>query len=143
MSSNYLQKEKTENYSFFQVPKMFFAEEKYKGISAEAILLFGLMMDRISLSRENGWIDDNGNVYIYYTIKDIKETFSCSGAKAIQMLQELTDMDLIDRQRTGLCKPNVIYIKDFTRFQKTEFRNFNNQNSGMLKNRSPDFQNHR
>ena len=140
MSSNYLQKEKTENYSFFQVPKMFFAEEKYKGISAEAILLFGLMLDRISLSRENGWIDDNGNVYIYYTIKDIKEVFGCSGAKAIQMLQELTDVDLIDRQRTGLCKPNVIYVKDFTRFQKTEFLNSNNQNSGMLKNRSPDFQ---
>ncbi|MBP5249700.1 MAG: replication initiator protein A, partial [Lachnospiraceae bacterium] len=123
MNSDYLQKEKTEKYSFFPVPKMMVMDKEFIKISAEAKLLFGLMLDRLSLSRKNGWLDENGNVFIYFTIEDVRYFLRCSATKAVSVLKELTTVNLIDCRRVGLGKPNMIYIKDFTRCQKTEFKN--------------------
>ena len=140
MNSDYLQKEKTEKYSFFPVPKMMVMDEEFIKISAEAKLLFGLMLDRLSLSRKNGWLDENGNVFIYFTIEDIRYFLRCSATKAVSVLKELTTVNLIDCRRVGLGKPNMIYIKDFTRFQKTEFKNSENQDSEVSKIRTQDYQ---
>lgn len=140
MNSDYLQKEKTEKYSFFPVPKMMVMDKEFIKISAEAKLLFGLMLDRLSLSRKNGWLDENGNVFIYFTIEDVRYFLRCSATKAVSVLKELTTVNLIDCRRVGLGKPNMIYIKDFTRFQKTEFKNSENQDSEVSKIRTQDYQ---
>ena len=140
MNSDYLQKEKTEKYPFFPVPKMMVMDKEFIKTSAEAKLSFGLMLDRLSLSRKNGWLDENGNVFIYFTIEDVRYFLRCSATKAVSVLKELTKVNLIDCRRIGLGKPNMIYIKDFTRLQKTEFKNSENQDSEISKIRTQDYQ---
>ena len=69
MVFDYFYEEQSESYSFYRIPKMLFTEEIFEALSTDAKVLYGLLLDRISLSRENGWMDDAGRVYVYYTIK--------------------------------------------------------------------------
>ena len=69
MVFDYFYEEQSESYSFYRIPKMLFTEEIFEALSTDAKVLYGLLLDRISLSRENGWMDDVGRVYVYYTIK--------------------------------------------------------------------------
>lgn len=107
--------EESEQFAFYRVPKLLFTSERFRNLSAEAKLLYGLFLDRMSVSQKNGWIDENGRVYIIYTVEGIMEAFGCGNKKAIQLLAELENKaDLILRKRQGLGKPNLIYVKKFT-----------------------------
>lgn len=57
-----------KSFAFYKVPKALF-EEKYKSVSTDAKMLYGLLLDRMYLSVKNGWIDKQGRVYQYFTIK--------------------------------------------------------------------------
>lgn len=74
MVFDYFYEEQSESYSFYRIPKMLFTEEIFEALSTDAKVLYGLLLDRISLSRENGWLDDVGRVYVYYTIKSVKKS---------------------------------------------------------------------
>ena len=60
-----------EQFSFFRIPRLLFKDERFKTLSCEAKLLYGLMLDRLSLSRNNGWFDEQGRVYINYLLEHI------------------------------------------------------------------------
>lgn len=111
---------------------MLFTEEIFEALSTDAKVLYGLLLDRISLSRENGWLDDAGRVYVYYTIKSVKKSMRCANTKACGLLRELDEFGLIERKKQGLGKPTIIYVKDFTRFRKTELLDSEKQNSVIL-----------
>lgn len=64
MEFSYFQEHESEQFTFFRIPKILFSDERFAGLSSEAKILYGLMLDRVGLSRKNGWIDQNGNVYI-------------------------------------------------------------------------------
>lgn len=103
--------------SFYQLPKELFTNEYFKGISCEAKVLYGMMLDRISLSRKNKWIDDIGRVYIIFTVEEIMEKLNCGRNKAVNCLKELdsaTGIGLIEKKRIGLGKSNIIYVKNFS-----------------------------
>ena len=87
-----------KNFAFYKVPKALF-EEKYKSVSTDAKMLYGLLLDRMYLSVKNGWIDKQGRAYQYFTIKSVQE--------------KLQTADLILRKRQGQGKPNMIYLKQF------------------------------
>ena len=74
MVFDYFYEEQSESYSFYRIPKMLFTEEIFEALSTDAKVLYGLLLDRISLSRENGWMDDAGRVYVYYTIRSVKRS---------------------------------------------------------------------
>ena len=74
----YFQEQDSEQFTFFRVPKVLFADERFRGISSEAKLLYGVMLDRVSLSRKNGWMDEHGNVCIQFTVEEICEHFKWS-----------------------------------------------------------------
>lgn len=79
-------------------------------------MLYGLMLDRMSLSMKNQWLDEEGRAYIYYSLDDIMEALGCSNKKAISIMKELdTDagIGLIERKRQGQGKPTMIYLKQF------------------------------
>lgn len=123
-----------EQFAFYRIPKVLFEAEGVKNISTDAKLLYGLMLDRMQLSVKNNWVDENGRVYIYFTAKQIMKAIGCASQKAIKLLDELEDTaGLIERERTGLNKPNRIYVKNFISvFRKSKFQSFENQNTGVL-----------
>ena len=132
MVFDYFYEEQSESYSFYRIPKMLFTEEIFEALSTDAKVLYGLLLDRISLSRENGWLDDAGRVYVYYTIKSVKKSMRCANTKACGLLRELDEFGLIERKKQGLGKPTIIYVKDFTRFRKAELLGSEKQNSVIL-----------
>lgn len=103
--------------SYYRIPKLLFIHPYYQRISADAKVLYGLLLDRMQLSLKNGWYDEDGRVYIYYTIQEIMERMSCGNQKAVGMMKELDSdhgIGLIEKKRQGRGKPNAIYVKNFT-----------------------------
>lgn len=132
MVFDYFYEEQSESYSFYRIPKMLFTEEIFEALSTDAKVLYGLLLDRISLSRDNGWLDDAGRVYVYYTIRSVKKSMRCANTKACGLLRELDEFGFIERKKQGLGKPTIIYVKDFTRFRKAELLDSDMQNSVIL-----------
>ena len=124
----------SEQFSFYRIPKVLFTEERFKAISAEAKVLYGLLLDRMSLSAKNGWQDKENRVYIIFTIEDIMEAMGCADQKAGKLLHELeSKCRLIERKRQGLGKPNLIYVKNFVTPSESRFLNRENHDSGEVK----------
>lgn len=105
-----------EQFTFYRVPKILFKDQKFKKLSSDAKLLYGLMLDRMSLSIKNGWLDEQGRVYIYYTVESIMEDLGCAREKCSKVVAELDSrkgIGLIEKKRQGLGKPDKIYVKNF------------------------------
>lgn len=103
-----------EQFSFYRVPKVLFTKEQFKQLSAEAKILYGIMLDKLDLSVKNKWVDETGRVYIIYTIEQIMADMNCADQKATKLLDELEKKcGLIERKRQGLGKPNLIFVKNF------------------------------
>ena len=103
-----------EQFSFYRVPKVLFTREQFRQLSAEAKILYGIMLDKLDLSVKNKWVDEKGRVYIIYTIEQIMEDMNCADQKATKLLDELEKKcGLIERKRQGLGKPNLIFVKNF------------------------------
>ena len=113
---DYFRGMEAEQYSFYRVPKVLFTAECFKSLSCEAKVLYGLMLDRISLSIKNRWLDEEDRVYIVFTVEETMELLGCSRQKAVKSIAELDvekGLGLIEKRRLGLGKPNVIYVKNF------------------------------
>lgn len=105
-----------EQFTFYRIPKLLFKDERFKGLSSDAKLLYGLMLDRMSLSMKNGWLDENNRVYIYYTVENIMDDLGCAREKCAKVVAELDykkGIGLIEKKRQGLGKPDKIYVKNF------------------------------
>ena len=105
-----------EQFTFYRIPKILFTAECFKTISCEAKVLYGLLLDRMSLSIKNRWFDEEDRVYIIFTVEEIAELMNCGTQKAVRLLKELDSekgIGLVEKRRLGLGKPNVIYVKNF------------------------------
>ena len=143
-----------EQFSFYRVPRLLIKDERFKKLSSDAKLLYGLMLDRMSLSIKNKWFDDNNRAYIIYTISSIMEDLGCGKEKAVKVLAELDNtkgIGLVEKVRRGLGKPDIIYVKNFassegnvdkkevvnidkiTEVGKSDFRKSENQTSRSQK----------
>ncbi len=129
MDFDYFYKDQADSYAFYKIPRVLFTEGSFRHLTTDAKVLYGLLLDRISLSRENGWIDDEGRVYIYFTISNIMESLLCASEKACSLLSELQKAGLIEKKRQGWGKPTIIYVKDFTRLLEKTPHVFDNRNS--------------
>ena len=110
--NSYYYGDESNQFSFFRIPRQLITGERFKHISTDAKLLYGLLLDRMGLSEQNGWYDENGRVYIYYTLREIQRNLNCGQDKAIKLLAELDQgCDLIDRVRQGQGLPTKIYVK--------------------------------
>ena len=95
--------------AFFKMPKVLFSGE-YKDLSAEAKLLYGLMLDRMQLSAINGWCDKNGEIFIFYTIAETSDVLGCGHDKATRLHRELEQYNLLSHKYQGLGKPARLYV---------------------------------
>ena len=95
---------------FLKIPKAMVANPKYRVLSSDAKLTYALLYDRLSLSKLNGWINEDDEVFLIYTREEIAEDLGITYKKAISAFKELTDASLITEQRCGRGMPNKIYI---------------------------------
>ena len=152
---DYFRGMEAEQYSFYRVPKVLFTAECFKSLSCEAKVLYGLMLDRMSLSIKNRWFDEEDRVYIIFTVEEIAELLNCGSQKAVKLMKELDSnqgIGLIEKKRLGLGKPNVIYVKNFMLKEKHSFekeekaavnaenmQNSENHNSRIVKTTNQEF----
>ena len=116
MNFDYFYNRQSEMYNFIRLPMVLMEDEVFESISIEAKVLYSYMLNRMGLSYKNGWIDEDGKVFIYYTMDAIKEQFNCANDKALKIINELdtkSGIGLIEKKRQGLGKPNRIYVKDY------------------------------
>ncbi|MCR5324245.1 MAG: replication initiator protein A [Lachnospiraceae bacterium] len=105
-----------EQFAFYRLPRLLVKDERFKGLSSDAKILYGLMLDRMALSRKNGWIDEHDRAYIIYSIEDLMDDLGCSKPTCIKTMKELDSekgLGLIERVRRGLGRPDIIYVKNF------------------------------
>ena len=150
-----------EQFAFYRVPRVLIKDERFKDLSSDAKLLYGLMLDRMSLSMKNGWLDEENRAYIHYTVENIMEDLGCAREKCTKIFAELDSkkgIGLIEKKRQGLGKPDIIYVKNFaslmeeaggtesfndeksaantddsTEVRKSKFKKFGNRNSRSSK----------
>ena len=117
----YYTAQESEQFTFYRIPKALFTDPTFSHLSAEAKLLYGLMLDRMGLSRRSGWIDRQGRVYIYFTHNEIQDCLQCGHNKVVRLLKELDQgLGLIRRKRQGLGRPDRIYVMNFVSAQTSQ-----------------------
>lgn len=158
MNFDYYYGDESNQFAFYRIPRQLITGEAFKKLSTDAKLLYGLLLDRMGLSAKNGWYDDMGRVFIYYTLDEIQEDLNCGHEKAVRLLAELDTgkkgFGLIERVKQGQGRPTKIYVKRFTTrtippqppapqdipdFRFSEVKTSEKQKSRVPKNRSQDF----
>ena len=135
MMLDYFYGQSGELFSYFRIPKALFQDSRFRQLSTDARTLYGILLDRMSLSAKNGWLDEQGRVYIIYTVREVQESLCCAEHKAIKLFRELEQADLIERKRRGLGRPSLIFVKNFsTEVSKMHPLNCANSNSGAVQN---------
>ena len=139
MTLDYFYGQTGELFSFYRIPKALFQEQRFQSLSTDAKTLYGILLDRMSLSAKNGWLDEQGRVFIIFTIEDVKRSLCCADNKATKLLRELEEFGLIERKRRGLGRPSLVYVKNFSAdSSKARFQNRENHESGGFKSTSQD-----
>ncbi len=156
MNFDYYYGIEAEQFSFYRVPRLLIKDERFKGLSSDAKLLYGLMLDRMSLSMKNGWLDEENRAYIIYTVDAIMEDLGCAKATCVKIMKELDTekgIGLIEKKRRGLGKPDIIYVKNFSTLKEnnsekqtantdnsTEVQKMNFKKSNIDTSRSSEFE---
>ena len=130
MTLDYFYGQAGELFSFFRIPKALFQEQRFQDLSTDAKTLYGILLDRMSLSVKNEWFDKKGRVFIIFTIEDVKRTLRCADNKATRLLRELEEFGLIERKHRGQGKPCLVYVKNFSaESSKERVKNRDNDDS--------------
>lgn len=130
MTLDYFYGQAGKLFSFYRIPKALFQEQRFQDLSTDAKTLYGILLDRMSLSVKNEWFDKKGRVFIIFTIEDVKRTLRCADNKATRLLRELEEFGLIERKRRGQGKPCLVYVKNFSsESSKESVKNRDNDDS--------------
>lgn len=118
---DYFHDYESEQFAFYRIPKALFTDDYFRNLTSDAKVLYGLMLDRMALSIRNRWIDENGRVYIIFTLEQVMQYMNCGRDKGMKTLAELDTkkgIGLIERVKQGFGKPDIIYVKSFVMKQK-------------------------
>ncbi|EIB6117788.1 replication initiator protein A [Enterococcus faecalis] len=96
--------------TYYQLPKIFFTNSKYKKMSSDAKIAYALLKDRFNYSIRNNWCDEDNHIYFVYTVKDLQEILDCGTEKISKIKKELERAELLHQKRMGLNKPNRLYL---------------------------------
>ena len=114
---DYFRAGEEEQFAYFKIPRILMTEDTFKNISVESKFLYGLLLDRTSLSKKHGWYDENNRVYVIYTIQNAMEDLNFGKNKVCDIFGELESVGLIERVKRSKCLPSLTYVKKF--FQKS------------------------
>lgn len=79
----------------------------------KAKILYGILLSRNSLSKKNGWVDNEGRVFFYYKRTDAEEELSISNKTAVKLFAELVKYDLLEEVPQGFNRPKILYLLRF------------------------------
>ena len=99
-----------KNNAFYQFPQWLLKEEPYKDLGDKAKLMYMLLFDRRTLSIKNKWYDDDGKIYMYFTIEQFMQELNCSNKAVVKAKKELVEIRLLEEVRQGVNKPNRLYL---------------------------------
>lgn len=103
-----------EQFIYYQIPKVLMASPFFSSLSLDCKILYAVLRDRMKLSRENGWIDEEGRVYIIFMVNQIAITLGISEDKTVRLLKELEQFGLVEKKRRGQGLASLLYVMDFT-----------------------------
>lgn len=127
---DYFYGQSSELFSFYRIPKLLFQDSRFQPLSTDAKTLYGILLDRMSLSARNGWLDKAGRVFIIYTVQEVQDSLGCADKKSTKLLRELEEYGLIERKRRGQGKPSLVYVKNFSsESSKESVKNRDNDDS--------------
>ena len=95
--------------SYIPFPR-FLMEDSLAGLSNDAKVLYALMLDRASISRQNGYVEPDGTIRLYFTLEQAQTKLHRSRQSATRIFQELEYSGLIVRRKQGLGKPALITL---------------------------------
>ena len=113
LTFDYFHGDQADQFSFIRIPRKLMTDKIFSDLSPLAKMLYAILLDRISLSSKNGWIDEQNRVYIIYQISDIMEDLGLGKKKSMDLLSELETFGLVEKQRRGRGLPNILYVKSF------------------------------
>lgn len=114
MNFNYLSASGIDKFTFYRMPKILFVDDYFSAISCEAKVLYGLLLDRATLSKSNNWIDEMGRVYVFFKQTEAMEMLNIKKNKVIAIFKELEYIGLLIRKKQGQGKPTRLYVLDFS-----------------------------
>jgi predicted transcriptional regulator len=122
------------SFLFYQVPQALVDDEAFSGLDGWAILLYSLMLNRVGLSVKNSehFKDEDGRLYIIFTVDEVMTRCRCGKNVAIKLIQQLEDIGLVEKKRQGLGRPSLIYVKNFAYYKTEHSQKFKKQTSGCL-----------
>ena len=101
---------KSPTASYIPLPRFLLLDEELQDISNDAKVLYALLLDRASISRQNGYIDPDGTIRLYFTVEQVQKKLHRSRQSATRIFRELEYSGLIIRKKQGLGKPAVITL---------------------------------
>ena len=108
---NFYKVNETLNHKYYQIPQELFVNPLYKNtLNSDSKLLYGFLLDRLSLSIKNNWHDENGNVYLIFTRKEVQDKLNLSDKTVTKAFKQLSDVKLIYEKKQGFSKPKLIYV---------------------------------
>ncbi len=129
-------------YSFYQLPRDLFENPIYsKSLSLESKVLYAFLLNRMNISTQNKWFDDEGSIYLIYKRESVQEELNLSDKTVTKAFKQLAEVGLIYEKRQGKNKPNLIYVGKIANSISSKNRNRKISDSGVVKNTSQDPEN--
>ena len=134
----------TLEHKYYQIPQELFVNEKYKNkLNSDSKILYAFLLDRLSLSQKNHWIDEDNNVYLIFTREEVQEKLYVSDKTVTKSFKILMEVNLVQEKRQGLGKPNLIYVGKINHSDSENLRFLNRKNydSGIGESTALDSEN--
>lgn len=134
----------TLEHKYYQIPQELFVNEKYKNkLNSDSKILYAFLLDRLSLSQKNHWIDEDNNVYLIFTREEVQEKLNLSDKTVTKSFKILMEVNLVQKKRQGLGKPNLIYVGKINHSDSENLRFLNRKNydSGIGESTTLDSEN--
>lgn len=137
--SDYFRMNEAEQFTFYRIPKALFRDKRYANLSMEAKFLYGILLDRMGVSLENNWVDEQGRAFIYFKVEQLCKMLDFGRDKIRRLMVELEKVDLLERQKQGLRMPDRLYLKKFiSDDENCVIQSAGFAASGVRKNRHPE-----
>lgn len=111
MNNNLYKINEVTQHKYYQVPKELYTNPRYKTvINNDAKMLYALLLDRMELSRTNGWVEEDGTIFLIFKREDLADMLGICVTTVWRAIKQLKEVGLIEEKRQGLNRPNLIYI---------------------------------
>ena len=133
--------------NYYQIPQELFTSSLYKDkLTSDSKILYAFLLDRLTLSQKNHWIDENNYVFLIFTRHEVQDKLGLSEKTVIKAFKQLADVNLISEKRQGLGKPNLIYVgkiihEEIVKQEKVQIKSCKKYSSRIENNTTLDKEN--